>query len=870
MADEGKALEEAASTAVLNVGGMHCASCVSHVENALQKLEGVRRASVNLMTEKAVVEYDPARVTTEALSHAVAAAGYQARVESAPAQAAAGYQAPGSKERTGEPRSQAATMDFNVSGMTCASCVNRIERELKHLPGIESAAVNLAAGRAHVGYQAAAISPEKIVAAIARAGYHAEPIVRHRRSAAEQKDALARRREQERSALLRKLIVAIVFAVPVTLISMFAPPFAGRAELLFALTLPVWLWAGWEFHASAIRALRHGTATMDSLVSLGTTAAFVYSAVNGFLLHQPAHIYYESAAVIVTLILLGRYLELRARTRTGEAIQKLMERQPPAARVERSGQVLEIPIEDAQPGDIVLVRPGETIPVDGVVLEGASAVNESMLTGESLPVEKQAGDALIGGTLNGNGSLRYRATKVGKDSTLAQIVRLVEQAQETKAPLQRLADRVSGVFVPAVVAMAIGTFLLWHFGLHADFASSIMNAVAVLLIACPCAMGLATPTAIMVGTGKGAESGVLIKGGEALERARGITTVVLDKTGTLTHGQPEVTDIIPSGESMDGAVTAEELLRLAAAVEIHSEHPLARAILGRRERSAPSFGASTAFEALPGQGATARVDGRQILVGNRALLRAAGVNIAPHEDEIARLENDGKTALLVAETPAVAAPQKGLTQIGLAQIGLPKPGNSQNTKKAALLGIIAVADTLKPEAKEAVTRLRQMGLEVMMITGDNQRTAEAIARQAGIGTVLAEVLPALKAQAIHDLQKQGKVVAMVGDGINDAPALARADVGIAIGTGTDVAIAASSITLVGGDLRSVARSIELSRATVRIIRQNLFWAFIYNTIGIPLAAAGLLHPMFAAGAMAMSSISVVSNSLRLKRFRTAV
>lgn len=868
MADDKKTLEEVSSTAVLNVRGMHCASCVSHVEGALQKLEGVRDASVNLMTEKAVVQYDAARVTTDALSQAVASAGYQASLEST--SSGSDSQAAGLQERAGSPRSQedVVTMDFKVSGMHCASCVNRIEEELRKLPGIESAAVNLATERAQVRYQAAQLSPERIVAAIASAGYQAEPIVRERRTATEQKNALAQQREQERAALLRKLILAVAFTVPVTLISMLAPPFEWRAELLFFLTLPVWLWTGWEFHAGAIQALRHGAANMDSLVSLGTTAAFVYSAVNGFVLHMPQHIYYDTSAVIVTLILLGRYLELRAKTRTGEAIQKLMERQPPTARVERASIVLEVPVEEVRPGDVVVVRPGETIPVDGVVLEGTSAVNEAMLTGESLPVEKKAGDEVIGGTLNGNGSLRYRATNVGEDSTLAQIVRLVEQAQGAKAPLQRLADRVSGVFVPAVVLIAIGTFLLWYFGLHEDFASAMMNSVAVLLIACPCAMGLATPTAIMVGTGKGAESGVLIKGGEALERARSITTVVLDKTGTLTHGQPEVTDLVPCGPSGSGRVTPEELLRLAAAIEIHSEHPLARAILGRAQQSVPTFQAASGFEALPGQGARALVDGRQILVGNRAFLRAAGVETAPHEDQIAQLENEGKTALLVAETAAAPAPQKGLTQIGLAQIASSKgPGNASSMKQSALLGIIAVADTVKPEAKEAVSRLQRMGLEVIMITGDNRRTAEAIARQVGISQVLAEVLPAQKARAIQELQKQGKVVAMAGDGINDAPALAQADVGIAVGTGTDVAIAASSITLVGGDLRSVARSIELSRRTVSIIRQNLFWAFIYNSLGIPLAAAGLLHPMFAAGAMAMSSVSVVSNSLRLKRFR---
>lgn len=861
MPDNKDTVEQAPATAVLTVKGMHCASCVNHVETALQKVEGVRSASVNLMTEKATVQYDSASASTDAMTHAVEAAGYQAQLESTTAPAAV----------TQTPTDHIASVELKVSGMHCASCANHIEEAIKKLPGIESATVNLAAERATVRYDSAMTSLDQIVAAVAAAGYSAEPIARQRRGVLQQKEALTQQREQDRAALRRKLIVATAFTVPVTVISMFAPPFAGRVDLLFLLTLPVWLWTGWEFHARALQALRNGTANMDTLVSLGTTAAFVYSTVNAYVLRMPEHLYYETAAVIVTLILLGRYLELRARARTGEAIEKLIERQPPTARVERGSQLTDVPVEDVQPGDIVIVRPGETIPVDGKVLEGASAVDEAMITGESLPVEKKKGDAVIGGTLNGNGSLRYRATKVGEDSTLAQIVRLVEEAQSGKAPLQRLADRVAGVFVPAVVVIAIATFFLQHFVFHGGFAFSMMSAVAVLLIACPCAMGLATPTAIMVGTGKGAESGVLIQGGEALERARSITTVVLDKTGTLTHGRPEVTDTVPA----DGG-SAEELLRLAAAVEVHSEHPLARAILSRAQERVPAFQAATDFEALPGQGARARVDGRQILIGNRSLLRAAGVDTASQEAKIAQLEGEGKTVLLVAETPVAPAAAKGLTQIGLAQISLakPLPKNANTTVFTApaprLLGLIAVADTLKPEAKEAVSQLRQMGLEVVMITGDNRRTAEAIARQAGISEVLAEVLPAQKAKALQDLQKQGKVVAMAGDGINDAPALAQADVGIAIGTGTDVAIAASSITLVGGDLRGVVRSIELSRRTVRIIRQNLFWAFIYNTIGIPLAAAGLLHPMFAAGAMAMSSVSVVTNSLRLKRFRPSV
>jgi Cu+-exporting ATPase len=865
---EKKTEEQATSTAVLDVRGMHCASCVNHIEEALQKLPGVSGASVNLMTEKAVVNYDPDRVSTAAMIEAVDSAGYTASVGSTPA--AAGSAAP----------DLVVTAEFHVSGMHCASCVNRIEGEINKLPGIESASVNLATARAQVRFRSGATSPEAIVAAIAAAGYQGEPLRRERPAGspaesagrAEPKDALTLERARERARLFRKLAGSAVFTAPVLLVSMLAPPFHGRSELLFLLTLPVWLWGGWEFHAGAMRALRHGTPNMDSLVSLGTSAAFLYSAVANFILHLPQSVYYDSAAVIVTLILLGRYLELRAKTRTSEAIQKLLERQPRKARVERptSGagvELVEIPIEEVKAGDVFRVSPGETVPADGIVLEGSSSLDESMLTGESLPVEKQPGATVIGGTLNGNGALRCRATKVGQDSTLAQIVRLVEDAQGSKAPLQRLADRVSGIFVPVVMVVAIGTFIFWYLGERSGFADSMMNAVAVLLIACPCAMGLATPTAIMVGTGKGAESGVLIKGGESLERARSITTVVLDKTGTLTHGQPAVTDILPanpvaaSGPADSAPLSPEDLLRLAAAVEIHSEHPVAKAIARRAGELSLTYQPANDFQALPGQGARAVVDGRVILIGNRALLRAAGIDVAASEARITELENEGKTALLVATT------ERGASN----RMEPQARGNGQAVAKpASLLGIIAVADTLKAESPAAVARLKQMGLQVILLTGDNRRTAESIARQAGIERVLAEVLPADKARTIAELQKQGQIVAMVGDGINDAPALAQADVGIAIGTGTDVAIAASSITLVGGDLRSVARSIELSRRTVSIIRQNLFWAFLYNSLGIPLAAAGLLHPMFASAAMALSSVSVVSNSLRLRRFKASL
>ena len=842
------------STAVLSVKGMHCASCVNHVEGALKKLGGVHDASVNLMTEKAVVEYDAGTVNVEALVKSVVSVGYRASIESAGA-----AEQQGASQSNGN--SGVVTAEYKVSGMHCASCVNRIEAAISKLPGVESASVNLASERAQVHYRAADVTSDTIIGAVRDAGYGAVPLHRERKSARDQRDELEKERDVERKRLLRRLVVAVTLTFPALILGMFVPMFKGSAEILFLLTLPVWLWTGADFHVGALRALRHGTANMDTLVSLGSSAAFLYSVANTFFLGMPEHIYYETSAMIVTLILLGRFLEFRAKGRTSEAIQKLVDRQPPMARIERASDVVEVAVEEVIAGDIVLVRPGETIPVDGHILDGGSAVNESMLTGESLPVEKNIGDEVIGGTLNGNGSLRYRATRVGEDTTLAHIVRLVEQAQSSKAPLQRLADRVSGIFVPVVVVIAAGTFLTWHFGMGGDFSSSMMKAVAVLLIACPCAMGLATPTAIMVGTGKGAEMGMLIKNGETLELARSISIIAFDKTGTLTHGKPEITDIVPASNTPYGIVSTDDLLKLAAAVEIHSEHPLAHAVVRRANETITFLKTANNFEALPGRGARAQVEGRTILVGNRMMLRAAGIDVLPEEEQIAKLEAEGKTVLLVAEG---APPAPAMTKGGLAQITLINPAKSG--RKPWLVGMIAVADTVKPEAREAVTRLRSMGLDVAMITGDNKRTAEAIAASVGITKIFAEVLPDQKAKAIQEMKREGKVVAMVGDGINDAPALAEADIGIAIGTGTDVAIATSNITLLGGDLRTVARSIELSRRTVGIIRQNLFWAFFYNSLGIPLAAAGLLNPMIAAGAMAMSSVSVVTNSLRLKRF----
>jgi P-type Cu+ transporter len=807
------------------ISGMSCASCALRIEKGVERLPGVYRVAVNLAAEKASVEYDPGQVDGEALTRAIEKLGYGASLEE-----------------------QQNRVELRLTGMNCAACAAHIEKGLAAVKGVQTASVNLASEKAAVQYDPSQAGVSDLLTAVRRAGYGAETLEE------ESVDRERELRQREIGRLRRTVILSSALSLPLVLamvamiLDIRTLTFLHDPWLQLALATPVQFVIGWRFYRNAWHSLKAGSPGMDLLVAIGTSAAYFYSIYNGFFLrtghgHGAAmpELYFEASAIIITLVLLGKLLEAVAKGRTSEAIKRLMGLRPRTARVLRDGREMDILIQEVRAGDRVVVRPGEKLPVDGQILEGASAVDESMITGESMPVEKGPGDAVIGATINRYGTFTYLATRVGRDTVLAQIIRVVEQAQASRAPIQKLADRVAGMFVPAVLVVAVIAFLVWWLALG-DPRMGLISAVSVLVIACPCAMGLATPTAIMVGTGKGAEYGILIRSGESLEKAWKLDTVVLDKTGTITRGEPAVIDVLP----LDGG-DGRELLLLAAEAEKKSEHPLGQAVVAAAaagEDGGVVLSDPQSFEALPGRGVRAARDGRETWVGTRALMTQLGLDTAPVEQRMAGLEAEGKTAMLVATA-----------------------GGDTGDGGPRLRGILTVADTVKEGSAEAIRRLRRMGLEVIMITGDNQRTARAIARQVGIERVLAEVLPERKAAEVERLKAEGRHVAMVGDGINDAPALATADIGMAIGTGADVAIESSDITLMQGNLQAIPAALELSRRTMRKIRQNLFWAFIYNVIGIPFAAAGLLSPIIAGAAMSFSSVSVVANSLSLKRFR---
>ncbi len=799
----------------LKISGMSCAACALRIEKGLSKVEGVKKATVNFATEKATVEYDPNQASNQEFEAVVEKLGYGILREKAPE----------------------GKVTLKISGMTCAACSARIEKKLNKLEGVAKAAVNLATEKATVEFDNQQIKISQIVDAITGLGYGAEP---------EQElkgDLEKEQREKEIKRLRTELIISAVLSAPLILGMILALlgvniPFLHDWRFQILLATPVQFYIGFRFYKHAFYALRAKSPNMDVLIAMGTSAAYIYSLYNAFF-QKPMtgagapmmkDLYFEASATIITLILLGKYFEAVAKGKTSEAIKKLMGLRPKPARVIRDGKEMDIPIEEVEVGEVIVVRPGEKVPVDGAIIEGNSALDESMLTGESLPVEKKAGDTVIGATINKFGTFKYTATKIGKDTVLSQIIKMVEDAQGSKAPIQKIADQVSGVFVPIVLGIAAATFLVWTFGDY-NLKMGIVSAVAVLVIACPCALGLATPTAIMVGTGKGAENGILIKSGEHLEKAYKINTVVLDKTGTITKGQPEVTDLIVTGK-----MERNEFLRIASIAEKKSEHPLGDAIYRYGKHQIGEIEDPAQFGAVPGQGVIATIDGEEIIIGTRKLMAGKGIPMLDSEKTASELENAGKTVMFAAT-------------------------------QGELIGLIAVADVVKENSAGAIKELQDLGITVYMMTGDNQRTAQAIAGQVGITNVLAEVMPEHKAEQIEKLKNEGYVVAMVGDGINDAPALATADIGMAIGTGTDVAMEAADITLMRGDLRTIATAIRLSRKTMNKIKQNLFWAFFYNTIGIPFAALGMLNPIIAGAAMAFSSVSVVTNSLSLKRFK---
>jgi len=794
---------------VLNIGGMSCVNCARAIEKALNKLNGITQATINLAAEKAIINYNPDVIDQKAIETTITDVGYQVIHEK---------------------------VSIQVGGMTCINCAKTIEKALNSKEGVYKATVNFAAERVIVEYNSEQISLPVIKKTITDVGYE---VVEQQKNV---EDAEGKARQRHIRHLKILLATSFSLTIPIMLLMWFTVlPMDQNKILLFILATPVQFVVGWTFYVGTYKGLRNKTANMDTLIVMGTSTAWIYSTVVTFLpeVFPPnSAVFFDTAVMIMTFILAGKLLDAIAKGRTSEAIRKIMGLQAKTARVIRDGVEVELPVEEVQVGDIVVVRPGEKIPVDGTVIEGYSGVDEKVITGESIPVEKRKGDQVIGATMNKTGTFKFKATKVGKDTALAQIINLVEDALTSKAPVQRIADIAAGYFVPIIIATATLSAFAWYFLLDATYIFSLTVFIAVLIVACPCALGLATPTAIMVGVGKGAENGILIKSGEALETAHKLRAVVFDKTGTLTKGEPEVTDILP-----DKAFTETQLLQYAAVAEKNSEHPLGEAIVKLAAAKGLTLEDPDDFNANPGHGVEVQYRGSKVLLGNRKLMATNSVNIGELEAKMTAFEEQGKTAMLMAVDGKAA-------------------------------GVIAVADTLKEHSKEAVSALKAMGLEIVMLTGDNQRTAQAIAAQVGVDSVLSEVLPGDKAKEIKRLQSEGKVVAMVGDGINDAPALAQANIGIAVGTGTDVAVETGDIVLIKNDLRDVVVAIQLSRATMRKIRQNLFWAFFYNIILIPLAAGAfypILHvlfdPVYASIAMASSSVTVVSNASLLRRFK---
>ncbi|HLR66743.1 MAG TPA: heavy metal translocating P-type ATPase [Virgibacillus sp.] len=785
----------------LGVTGMTCAACSARVEKVLNKMEGVE-AQVNLTTEKANVDYDPETTSVQDISQRIEKIGYRVQTEKA---------------------------EFDVIGMTCAACSSRIEKVLNKQEGIKQATVNLTNESAQIEYNPEMVQESDLIGKIQKLGYDAQPKA--------SKEEKLTHKEKEIKQMQRKLLISALLSLPLLvtmldhLLGIHLPSLFMNPWFQFALATPIQFIIGWQFYKGAYKSLRSGGANMDVLVTLGTSAAYFYSLYEAYkTIGNPVyvpHLYFETSAILITLILFGKYLETSAKSRTTVAISKLLNLQVKQARVIRDGEEVMIPIEDVIVGDLIMVKPGEKIPVDGIVVKGRTAVDESMITGESIPIEKDIEANVIGSTLNKNGTIEMKATRVGKDTALASIVKAVEDAQGSKAPIQRLADVISGYFVPIVVGIAFVTYIIWLvFVTPGNIETSLIAAIAVLVIACPCALGLATPTSIMVGTGKAAENGILFKGGEHLERTHQLDAIIFDKTGTITNGKPEVTDY--TGD--------DQTLQLLASAENRSEHALAEAIVTFAKEKGIAIVDVDAFTAIPGRGIKAVIKGKQVLVGTRNLMKENKIDVTMTEKKLVDYETEGKTAMLIAVN-------------------------------GKFRGIIAVADTKKETAHQAIQQLKDDGLEVIMLTGDNDRTARTIAKQVGIDHVIAQVLPEEKADKVKEIQQQGKKVAMVGDGINDAPALATADIGIAIGTGTEVAIEAADVTILGGELLLIPKAIKLSHATIKNIRQNLFWAFAYNSAGIPIAALGLLAPWIAGAAMAFSSVSVVSNSLRLKRVK---